>query len=150
MYCPYCSHRAVCNIFLVADTRLYTLPCRSVSRSVSPSVRHIFEFRAVFAPPLPNRPRLDCRVSGLISFFLHFPLTAFSPTPSSPSSSIFFPSLPSPFFFLPSKSFSSSSLCCSFVPKESIYVICFCGRGAWRKGCVPPVVVSCLSFVTFP
>ena len=43
--------------FLVADTRLYTLPCRSVGgsvgrlvgRSVCPSVRHIFEFRAVFA-----------------------------------------------------------------------------------------------------
>ena len=31
--------------FLVADTRLYTLPCPSVGRSV----RHIFEFRAVFA-----------------------------------------------------------------------------------------------------
>ena len=48
--------------FLVADTRLYTLPCRSVG----PSVHHIFEFRAVFALLLlPNRPRLDCRVSGL-------------------------------------------------------------------------------------
>ena len=31
--------------FLVADTRLYTLPCRSVGRSV----RNIFEFRAVLA-----------------------------------------------------------------------------------------------------
>ena len=50
--------------FLVADTRLYTLPCRSVDPSV---VRHIFEFRAVFALLLlPNRPRLDCRVSGLV------------------------------------------------------------------------------------
>ena len=53
--------------FLVADTRLYTLPCRSVGPSVGPSVRHIFEFRAVFALLLlPNRPRLDCRVSGLV------------------------------------------------------------------------------------
>ena len=57
--------------FLVADTRLYTLPCRSVGPSdrpsVRPSVRHIFEFRAVFALLLlPNRPRLDCRVSGLV------------------------------------------------------------------------------------
>ena len=44
---------------------------RSVGRSVRPSVRrsvrHIFEFRAVFALLLlPNRPRLDCRVSGLV------------------------------------------------------------------------------------
>ena len=31
------------RIFLVADTRLYTLPCRSVGPSVGPSVRHIFE-----------------------------------------------------------------------------------------------------------
>ena len=50
-----------------AETRLYTLLCRSVGRSVGPSVRHIFEFRAVFALlPLPIRPRLDCRVSGLV------------------------------------------------------------------------------------
>ena len=41
---------------------------QSVGRSVCPSVRHIFEFRAVFALLLlPNRPRLDCRVSGLVS-----------------------------------------------------------------------------------
>ena len=41
---------------------------RSVRRSVRPSVRHIFEFRAVFALQLlPNRPRLDCRVSGLVT-----------------------------------------------------------------------------------
>ena len=39
----------------------------SVGRSVGRSVRHIFEFRAVFALLLlPNRPRLDCRVSGLV------------------------------------------------------------------------------------
>ena len=43
------------------------MPCRSVGLSVRPSVRHIFEFRAVFALLLlPNRPRLDCRVSGLV------------------------------------------------------------------------------------
>ena len=48
------------NSFLVADTRLYTLPCRSVS--------NIFESQAFFALlPLPNRPRLSCRVSGLVS-----------------------------------------------------------------------------------
>ena len=36
-------------------------------KSESPSVGHIFEFRAVFALLLlPNRPRLDCRVSGLV------------------------------------------------------------------------------------
>ena len=35
--------------------------------SVGRSVRHISEFRAVFALLLlPNRPRLDCRVSGLV------------------------------------------------------------------------------------
>ena len=39
--------------------------------SVRPSVRHIFEFRAFFALLLlPNHPRLDCRVSGLVSIFL--------------------------------------------------------------------------------
>ena len=60
-------------MFLVADTRLYTLPCRSVGRSVGPSVHHIFEFRAVFALLLlPNRPRLDCRVSGLVFKYIHF------------------------------------------------------------------------------
>ena len=40
----------------------------SVGRSVCPSVHHIFEFRAVFALLLlPNRPQLDCHVSGLVS-----------------------------------------------------------------------------------
>ena len=35
--------------------------------SVGRSVCHIFKFRAVFAVLLlPNRPRLDCRVSGLV------------------------------------------------------------------------------------
>ena len=59
-------------IFLVADTRLYTLPCWSVGPSVHLSFRHIFEFRAVFALLLlPNCPRLDCRVSGLV--FLRWP-----------------------------------------------------------------------------
>ena len=49
--------------FLVADTRLYTLLCRSIRRSVC----HIFELRAVLASlPLPNRPRLSCRVFGLV------------------------------------------------------------------------------------
>ena len=39
----------------------------SVGPSVRPSVRHISELRAVFALLLlPNRPRLDCRVSGLV------------------------------------------------------------------------------------
>ena len=47
----------------------------SVGMSVVPSVRHILEFQAVFALLLlPNRPRLDCRVSGLVvvSFFFRF------------------------------------------------------------------------------
>ena len=44
-----------------------TLPCRSVGLSVGRSVGHIFEFRAVFVLLLlPNRPRLDCRVAGLV------------------------------------------------------------------------------------
>ena len=44
-------------MFLVADTRLYTLACRSVGWYVT----NISEFRAVFAlRPLPNR------VSGLV------------------------------------------------------------------------------------
>ena len=51
--------------FLVADTRLYTLLCRSVRRQVT----NFVEFRAVFALLLlSNRPRLDCRVSGLVLF----------------------------------------------------------------------------------
>ena len=50
--------------FLVADTQLYTLPCRSVRPS------EIFlKLRAVFALLLlHNRPRLDCRLSALVSF----------------------------------------------------------------------------------
>ena len=60
-----CSEGRVMR-FLVADTRLYTLPCRSVGPSVSPS-RNIFEFWVVFALMLlPNRPRLYRRVSGLV------------------------------------------------------------------------------------
>ena len=54
------------HFFLVSDTRLYTLPCPSVRRSVRP----ISELRAVFTLlPLPNRPRLSCRVSGPV--FIH-------------------------------------------------------------------------------
>ena len=37
--------------------------------SVGRSVRQIFDSRVVFALPLlPNRPRLDCRVSGLVDY----------------------------------------------------------------------------------
>ena len=36
--------------------------------SVRPSLRNIYELRVVFALlPLPNRPRLSCRVSGLVN-----------------------------------------------------------------------------------
>ena len=39
---------------------------------LSPSVHHIFEFRAVFTLLLlPNHPPLDCRVSGLVDFRMH-------------------------------------------------------------------------------
>ena len=37
------------------------------SRSLRPSIRNIFELRAVFTSLLlPSRSRLDCRVSGLV------------------------------------------------------------------------------------
>ena len=52
-------------IFLVGHVTLHLV--MSVDRSVRPSVRNMFEFRAVFALLLlPNRPQLDCRVSGLV------------------------------------------------------------------------------------
>ena len=45
--------------------------------SESRSVGHIFELRAVFALlRLPNRPRLDCRVSGLVRVYWTEPLNA--------------------------------------------------------------------------
>jgi len=45
----------------------------SVGRSVGRSVGHILELRAVFALLLlPNRPRLDCRVSGLVCLWCLF------------------------------------------------------------------------------
>ena len=61
-------------LFLVADTRLHLAVSvgPSVCRSVGPSVHHIFEFRVVFALLLlPNCPRLDCRVSSLVSVRLY-------------------------------------------------------------------------------
>ena len=49
--------------FLVPDMQLYTLRCWSVDWYVG----HIFEFLVFFASLLlPNHPRLDCRVSGLV------------------------------------------------------------------------------------
>ena len=43
----------------------------SVGRQVPWSVRHIFEFCAVFALLLlPNHPPLDCRVSGLVFYII--------------------------------------------------------------------------------
>ena len=43
-----------------------TTPCR-VGQSVNPSVSHFVELPSVFALLLlPNCPRLDCRVSGLV------------------------------------------------------------------------------------
>ena len=55
------------GVFLVADMRLHLAVSVGRCVSVRPPVRHIFEIWAVFALlPLPNRPRLDCRVSGLV------------------------------------------------------------------------------------
>ena len=43
-----------------------------VGRLVGALVGNVFEFRAVFALLLlPNRPRLDCRVSGLVFSLAH-------------------------------------------------------------------------------
>ena len=50
------------NPLLVADMRLNTFPCRSVCRHVRRSVGHIF-FALLL---LSIRPRLDCRISGLV------------------------------------------------------------------------------------
>ena len=111
-------HVIPAHLFLVADTRLYTLPCRSVRPSVRPSVGHISEFRAVFAVLLlPNRPRLDCRVSGLVSitsihfFFSHVILSYLSfcivdsPLSSIKFSLLFWITLLFSVFISPSSSF---------------------------------------------
>ena len=64
---------------------------RSVGPSVRPSVRHIFDFRAIFALLLlPNRPRLDCRVSGLV-------LLPRCPNPTTHGCFLF---IPRPTFFI--------------------------------------------------
>ena len=55
----------ICGFLLV--------PCRvgpSFRSSVCPSVQNIFQLRAVLALLLlPNRPRLDCRIPGLVVIF---------------------------------------------------------------------------------
>ena len=57
------------SIFSRGYTRLL-LPV-SVGPSVRWSVRHVFELRTVLELLLrPNHPRLDCRVSGLVSVML--------------------------------------------------------------------------------
>ena len=59
--------------FLVPDMQLYTLRCWSVDWYVG----HIFEFLVFFASLLlPNHPRLDCRVSGLVLFLLQEAVTS--------------------------------------------------------------------------
>ena len=56
----------VCFVFSRGQATLQSTPCR-VGRSVRRSVGHISKLRSVFALLLlPNRPRLDCRVSGLV------------------------------------------------------------------------------------
>ena len=64
----HCTRVTALDIFLVADTN-YPLLCRSVGWSVHPSVRHIFELRAVFALlPLPSHLLPSCCVSGFVFF----------------------------------------------------------------------------------
>ena len=46
--------------FLVADTRLYTLPCRSVDRSVGPSHFWILSGFCITAPAQPSATGLPC------------------------------------------------------------------------------------------
>ena len=61
----FCSFFKDYLYLLVVDTWLYTLPCWSVR----PSVDCVSELWAVFALlVLPNHPRLDCRVSGLVTY----------------------------------------------------------------------------------
>ena len=55
------------HLFLVADST----PCR-VGRSVGPSVKFLNREWFFAFPLLPNRPRLFCRVSGLVSFTIAF------------------------------------------------------------------------------
>ena len=83
--CDFCVMRQICLTFInnkrildyvSAPILTYVVFSRghatlhlavSVRPSVRRSVRNIFELRAVFALLLlPNRPRLDCRVSGLV------------------------------------------------------------------------------------
>ena len=64
----FCKNTNARDLGLMTFFSRYTLPCRSLSLSVRPSVQHISELRAVFALLLlPNRPRLSCCVSSLIS-----------------------------------------------------------------------------------
>ena len=77
------------SLFNVHDLLLFLLFSRghatlNLAVSVGPSVGYIFEMRAeIVQPSLPNRPRLSCRVSGLVHLL-----------PSSLSDSVLFP-LPS-------------------------------------------------------
>ena len=59
------------NQFLVMDMQLYTVHW-SVGPLVLWCVGQISEFRPIIAVlPLPNHPRLDCHVSGLVLFSFH-------------------------------------------------------------------------------
>ena len=58
----------LCLLFLIADTRLYTLLCRSVYRSVGPSQIFLKLRGVIVLLLLHNLPRLDCRVFGLVLF----------------------------------------------------------------------------------
>ena len=58
---PPFSHKSKNQLFSRGHATLH------LAVSVGRSVHNIFEFRAVFALLLlPNRPRLNCRVSGLV------------------------------------------------------------------------------------
>ena len=67
--------RAIVALFSCGHATLHLAV--SVGRSVCTSLRIIFESQAVFPLlPLPIRPRLDCRVSGLVYDWLDIFLVA--------------------------------------------------------------------------
>ena len=61
--------------FLVADTRLYTLPCRSVGRSIHPSCFQILSGFRITAPAQPSATGLPCIQPCFLSILLSHSLS---------------------------------------------------------------------------